>query len=84
MLTRGLTLNGGLISEVNSVRHLGLFLTSSLSWSEHVHFALRKQGLLESQCAGVGRGMIAFSSCGCSQDEEMTNGIDGGSSWSTA
>ena len=44
MLTRGLTLNGGLISEVNAVRHLGLLLTSSLSWSEYVHLALRKVG----------------------------------------
>ena len=40
----GLTLNFGLVSEVNSGRHVGLFLTSSPSWSEHVHFALRKVG----------------------------------------
>ena len=80
----GLDLYSGLASEANSVRHLDLFLTSSLSGSEHGNFALRKQGWLESQSAGGGRGMIAFSSCGCSQDEEMTNGIDGGSSWSTA
>ena len=77
----GLDLYSGLASEVNSVRHLGLL---SLLLYPGVHFALREKGWLESQCAGVGRGMIAFSSCGCSQDEEMTNGIDGGSSWSTA
>ena len=40
----GPTLNGGLVSEVNSVRLLGLCLTSSSSWSKNVHFGLRKVG----------------------------------------
>ena len=31
----------------------------------------------------MGRGMIACSTCGCSQDKEMADGIDGSSSCST-
>ena len=55
-----------------TVRHLSLFLTSSLCRSEHVHFALRWP---HDQSADVDRGMVSFSSCGCRKDEKWPTGL---------